>query len=294
LSEAVTATTRATQRTNAAILEDIVDAIIEPKTNQIGTSNIVPAVLAKALSPTKEPEHAVQILNQDMFDFLHNYVGPKFNLLHFDLPYDVKLSGQSGQATHVSQYDGEGDKEKTFDDFLDAIAAAWSRIAASDCHVLFWFPMKHYEKIRLWLIARGLDVDPNCYIWNKSPIGIIRSATNLRNVYEPCFIASGNNRSFVKNSVNLISHIPDKAKSIHPSEKPQQVMQPLLSIFVDAHTRMLDLTCGSGSAIRAAEAVCPQIKSAIGLEADPEFFKIANEALLQARKLAALSRKVGS
>jgi DNA modification methylase len=53
-------------------------------------------------------------------------------------------------------------------------------------------------------------------------------------------------------------------------------------MFVDENTIMLDPTCGSGSAVRAAEALgAPRI---LGIELDPEFTDRANIELAKSRR----------
>ncbi|MGL5001841.1 MAG: ParB/RepB/Spo0J family partition protein, partial [Casimicrobium sp.] len=79
------------------------------------------------------------IEQKDTIAALENYTGPKFNFIHLDLPYGVKLGGQADK-TQASTYDSDS----PFDALLDALARNWHKIAAVDCHVMFWFSMKHY------------------------------------------------------------------------------------------------------------------------------------------------------
>ena len=61
-----------------------------------------------------------------------------------------------------------------------------------------------------------------------------------------------------------------------------------LSMVVDETTTMLDPTCGSGAALRAAEDL--GAKSVLGLELDSNYATTANTRTLQARVL----RQAGS
>jgi predicted RNA methylase len=54
-------------------------------------------------------------------------------------------------------------------------------------------------------------------------------------------------------------------------------------MFVDEGTRLLDPTCGSGAALRAAEDLGAQM--VLGLERDPEHASAAKSALRQFRAL---------
>jgi site-specific DNA-methyltransferase (adenine-specific) len=71
-------------------------------------------------------------------------------------------------------------------------------------------------------------------------------------------------------------------KSDHPTVKPVPVLQHFFQMFVSEHTRMLDPTAGSGTALRAAESL--GAKSVLGLETDKGFCERANWAIRDARR----------
>jgi len=64
----------------------------------------------------------------------------------------------------------------------------------------------------------------------------------------------------------------------HPHEKSEEMLQHFFSMLVGSGTRLLDPTCGSGSAIRAAQSL--GVKHILGLEADPEYAARARMNLL--------------
>jgi predicted RNA methylase len=74
------------------------------------------------------------------------------------------------------------------------------------------------------------------------------------------------------------------------SEKPEPMLRHFFGMLVDENTVMLDPTCGSGSALRAAESV--GAKYVLGIEANSEFAALARTALKQARALRAASAAV--
>jgi DNA modification methylase len=67
------------------------------------------------------------------------------------------------------------------------------------------------------------------------------------------------------------------------SEKPEPMLRHFFGMLVDENTVMLDPTCGSGSALRAAESL--GAKYVLGLESNEEFADRAREALAQFRTL---------
>jgi tRNA1(Val) A37 N6-methylase TrmN6 len=71
------------------------------------------------------------------------------------------------------------------------------------------------------------------------------------------------------------------AKGIHASEKSEPMLRHFFRMFVDEYTELLDPTCGSGAALRAAESM--KAKRCLGLEINSEFADSARTALSQAR-----------
>jgi len=64
------------------------------------------------------------------------------------------------------------------------------------------------------------------------------------------------------------------------------MLRHFFQMFVDNGTRMLDPTCGSGSALRAA--VSAGAENVLGLEMDKEYFDVASKAFetfIRLRKL---------
>lgn len=231
------------------------------------------------------------IQHADVIQWLDSYSGPQFNFIHMDLPYGVKLSSQAGGQTHAETYDGDA----PFEALLDALALHWNKIAAPECHVMFWFSMKHYQKCLDWLTSLGLTVDYNPGIWGKGNVGIIRDHEHFpRNVYEPVFLAYQGNRALVKNTNNLINLTPTtdfREEAIHMSEKPRPVLLHFFQMFVDQFTRVFDPTCGSGSAIRAVAEMAPGA-SGLGLEISEESAKNAANKLNNEVGLRKLSGKL--
>ena len=66
------------------------------------------------------------------------------------------------------------------------------------------------------------------------------------------------------------------------SVKSPEMLQYFFAMFVDQNTRMLDPTCGSGSALRAAEALGAGY--VIGLEKNEEFALSARRSLEASRR----------
>ena len=77
-------------------------------------------------------------------------------------------------------------------------------------------------------------------------------------------------------------------KRFHPSTKPEPMLRHFFQMFVDETTRLLDPTCGGGSALRAAESL--GAKQVLGLEMEMEYFESAKSALRSFRTLRGVSK----
>jgi predicted RNA methylase len=76
-------------------------------------------------------------------------------------------------------------------------------------------------------------------------------------------------------------------KTYHVSTKPEPMLKHFFRMLVDENTRLLDPTCGGGSAIRAAESMNAQ--AVLGLEVDEQICGTARMALRKARTLRGVS-----
>jgi predicted RNA methylase len=68
------------------------------------------------------------------------------------------------------------------------------------------------------------------------------------------------------------------------------MLRHFFRMFVDEYISMLDLTCGSGTSLRAAESLGAQY--VLGLELDPTNRENAVTELNRARTLAAMAEEI--
>ena len=234
-----------------------------------------------------------EIRNSSALDFFRSYSGPRFNLLHCDFPYGVDLRGQANQGSFEG--DGYDGGEDIYWELLAALVEAWPRIMLSSAHLVFWISMKHYERTKEILSeVSGLQLNPTPLVWHKTDNrGILPDARRMpRQIYEAALLGSCGDRFLVKPLANVYGCPTGKAEAIHTNEKPEPMLAHFLGMLVDEHTRGLDPTCGSGSAIRAIERLGAE--SGLGLELNPEFATRAEQSLRSARGLRALHARQAS
>lgn len=230
------------------------------------------------------------IIQGSFLDWASQYSGPKFNLIHCDFPYGVELfSGPQGRGSEAgasaSDLTGYEDSVKTYWGLLNGLCEHFDRIASYSCHLMFWLSADHQivDATRRVFAAKvpSLSFYKFQLIWLKSDnAGISSDASHTpRHVYEACLLASRGDRNLVRVKADAYSAPTDK--KLHPSTKPEPMLRHFMEMLVDESTSLLDPTCGSGAALRAAESLgAPKV---LGLELDPQFVGPARLALKQAR-----------
>lgn len=216
------------------------------------------------------------IFNADFNEWSRTYEGPKFNLLHCDFPYGIGADRfAQGSAGSHGGYD---DSSETYWRLLGSLAQNLDRIAAPSCHIVFWFSLNYYQET-LEFFAKNTDfkIDKFPLIWFKSDGSGILPDPNRgpRRVYETALFGARGDRKIVGAVAN--AYACPIVSGRHMSEKPEPMLRHFFRMLVDAESLVLDPTAGSGSAIRAAKSL--KAKHVVGLELNPEFAKLAAEAI---------------
>jgi ParB/RepB/Spo0J family partition protein len=218
----------------------------------------------------------------DFIKMAADYSGPKFELIHCDFPYDVDYSKYGHSVTSNT----EDYKHTGFVELLDALCNNIDLWASYQSHIVVWFSMEFYQSTVNRLEEAGLFVHKHPLIWLKSDnAGIIPGGPNKkypRRIYETALLCSRGNRPLVRQLSNAYA-CPSVSNPIHPSQKSEPMLKHFMSMLVDETTRVFDPTCGSGSALCAAEAV--GAKSVLGFDIDLNYVKNANTKIRNARLL---------
>lgn len=271
VAKAINVVERQREREENNALADILDTI--------GGSSEAP--------PLEQP--ADPIITQSFLDWAPTYGGAKFNLLHCDFPYGVELQDsdqlQVGGNAHLTYEDSPD----TFWSLCRCLATHRERFLSHSAHVIFWHSMKEelYLPMRRFFQESMPEFTFEDYplVWMKSDNrGIAPDVERRpRRIYETALFGWRGERKLVKLGSN--AYAAPKEASAHPSTKPEPVLRHFLSMVVDHHTRLLDPTCGSGSALRAADSL--GAATVLGLELDPEF---AEDAKARWRRYKSTSR----
>lgn len=232
-------------------------------------AEVVSTILPKA------EERRVPLINENFHEWAAAYTGTPFNFIHCDFPYGVGMH-KSDQGAGAS-YGTYADSPDVYWQLLKTLGDSMSNVVAESAHLMFWFSMDYYTETKSLLSQMGWKVNPFPLIWVKSDnTGILPDASRQpRRIYETAFIASRGDRLLATAVSNAYSH-PGREKSIHMNEKPVPMLRHFFRMFVDTYSRVLDPTCGSGNALKAAQAL--EAPTVLGIEQNEEFFNRAKEA----------------
>jgi ParB family transcriptional regulator, chromosome partitioning protein len=224
------------------------------------------------------------ILTEDFNTWVLGLPSVRFNFIHCDFPYGIKADSfnQGGAAAHG----GYEDTPEAWERLMFSLEILTRDHTAASAHLMFWFAMRKadsrlYEPTCRRLEAIGWNVNPMPLIWMKSDgVGIIPDPERgPRQTYETCLLASRGDRKIVRAVAN--AYAAPTVRDRHMSEKPEPMLRHFFGMLVDENTILLDPTCGSGSALRAAESL--GAKHLLGLEINPDFANIAREELDRSR-----------
>lgn len=237
-----------------------------------------------AASPPPPP-----VLCANFLEWAKTYSGPKFSVIHCDFPYGNYRGGESKGGLTAADGDAFYDNhEEIYWTLLAGLTENLDRIMSYAAHLIFWFNMNFYTETVLKLRQAGLTVHDHPLIWFKTTggggIGVApgTAATYPRRTYDTALLAVRGKRPLAKAGSN--SYVaPTVGNKIHPSQKSESMLRYFLGLVVDETTSVLDPTCGSASALRAAEDL--GAKSVLGLELDPTYAAAANTKMYQARAL---------
>lgn len=216
---------------------------------------------------THSPKVESPILTASFVEWIETYCGPPFNLLNCDFPYGISADKFNQGASDA--YGGYDDSPDIYWELVRTLCVHRDKLLGQSGHVLFWFSMRYYTETYNAL-SQYFKVDPYPLVWFKSDnTGTLPDPTRgPRRVYEVAFLLSHGDRKIISAVANTFA-APVSRLAGHMSEKNEDMLAHFFRMFVDSSTRMLDPTCGSGSALRAAKKL--GAASVLGLEINPDF-----------------------
>lgn len=229
----------------------------------------------KPLEIEEAPRYA-EIITGSFISWAEQVQHHPYNLIHCDFPYGINAGDTRGQSGAKS-FGGYADSADIYFELLGTLLKYQDRFISPSAHMIFWFSMKYYSQTVEMLREGGWRVDDFPLIWHRSDnSGILPDAQRgPRRTYETALFCSRGDRKIVKAVANSVAGVT--TKEFHMSEKPTPILEHFFRMVVDESTLMLDPTCGSGNAVKVAEAM--GANWATGIELNPEYADRARENL---------------
>lgn len=182
--------------------------------------------------------------------------GGIWNFIECDPPYGIDIADQKrrsdGNDDDTERYT-EIDKSK-YSAFLRRLCPLLYELASNSCWMVFWYGPTWHTDVKIQLIAAGWDVDPIPGIWYKGYGQTMSPEVRLARTYEPFFICRKGMPKLAKpGRANVFQFSPVPAgRKYHPTQRPVELTQEILSTFVHPGSKILVPFLGSGSTLRAA------------------------------------------
>lgn len=221
-----------------------------------------------------EQDDLSPIITGDFLEWVADYDGPKFDVLHIDFPYGKGYTGantrKTGKAHVAPRYADDADIHWAL---LEGLLQHQDKIAFPIAHILYWFDMDYYAAIRESFERAGWTaVQPHPLIWAKPYEGVAADPKRRpRHCYETCLLFQRGDRRLARLDQDFFVGRTDE--KLHINQKPVDMLKHFLSLVVDEHSAVLDPTCGSGSALAAARDL--GAARILGLELDASNAEVA-------------------
>lgn len=233
--------------------------------------------------PARAARSAVEaILHQSFLEWAPLYSGRRFNFIHVDFPYGAEEVGPQMRGNEATIYD---DSPEIYISLLNCFCDNLDRFMARAGWVIFWYSerMGQITKETFKYKAPSLTIQHHPLIWLHSDnAGISPDHTRYpRHIYDTALLMSRGSFPLVRMKADAYACPTDRR--LHPSTKPEPMLKFFFEMFIDEHTSLLDPTCGSGSSLRAAEAL--GCKRVLGMDANSEYVETARKELQDRRNM---------
>jgi len=193
------------------------------------------------------------------------------DLVITDPPYGINYkSNFSKYSEHVTKEGLENDDDIAVE-ILDKVCEVLSRKTKADSHLYFFIDWKNYSKFES--IIGNYFTLKTPIIWYKSDAGIGDLQYDWINGTEIIIYCIKGKKPVNKRRVNVIQEGRlSSDKMIHPTQKPESLINAILEVSGNKHDLFCDPFMGSGSHVSAAKKFgC----NYIGIELDKTFFEKA-------------------
>jgi site-specific DNA-methyltransferase (adenine-specific) len=231
---------------------------------------VVSAEIAKRLSEKSastpiERTHADmcnRYMISDVFIGLRDIPDRSIDIVEIDPPYAIDLQNtKKHNNTDIAlsmQYNEI--EQSTYLRFMDTLFKECNRVMSENSWLLCWFAIEPWiEPLHNLLNSNGFKTRRLAGMWYKGDgqLQTIQPGMYLANSYEPFFYAAKGSPSITKQGRSNVFNFKTVApqRKTHPTERPIELIQEILSTFGWEGARVLVPFLGSGNTILAASNI---------------------------------------
>lgn len=217
-------------------------------------------ILDKAASTPMEKQLADlsnRYIVADFFDLAKQLPDNSIDFCEVDPPYAIDIMNIK-KKDGVSQYNEDQYSEVDQQDYLHFIERTVKecyRVMTESSWLVMWFAIEPWiEDMYMILSKAGFATRRLPGLWIKENGQTMNPAFHLANQYEPFFYARKGNANIMKQgrgNVFQYKAVPP-TKKIHPTERPVELIQDVISTFCWEGSRILVPFLGSGNTLLAA------------------------------------------
>lgn len=193
----------------------------------------------------------------DFFDGVAKLPAEHFHLIECDPPYGVDYStndrGVGDRAATTRDYN-EVEAHK-YQEFLDRLIKECYRVLSPTGWMIFWYADDPWgEVVYQALVSNGFIVPRYHPMWYKGSGQTLNPDKRLAGDYASFFYCRKGNAAIAKPGHGLVFECPPLPpnKKVHPTERPVELLQDILTTFATPGSRVLIPFLGSGATMLAA------------------------------------------
>jgi site-specific DNA-methyltransferase (adenine-specific) len=190
----------------------------------------------------------------DFFEMVKQVPDNSIDFVEIDPPYAIDLQALKQNESGGMDHYNEVDKRDYVDFIIKTLQESW-RVMAENGWLIIWFGADPwFEPIYLTLKAVGFKAHRLPAIWVKGTGQSLNPERSLANAYEMFFYArKGDPKLGKAGRANTFMYKPVySGRKIHPTERPIEMMEDIVSTFAPMTGRILVPFAGSGNTILAA------------------------------------------
>ncbi len=212
----------------------------------------------------------IKLIQGDCLEKMKDIENGSVDMILTDPPY-----GMDFQSNYRSEKYGKIKNDKDLS-WLNDWSDECFRVAKNDSAHYVFCSFHNVDKFKLAL-ERNFKIK-NMLIWEKNNTSMGDLKADFAPKYEMIiFIQKGRRLINGKRDPNILK-FNRTGNKLHPTQKPVDLLEYLISKFSDKNETVLDMFAGSGSTGVAAKSLN---RSFIGIELDEGYFKIASDRIKQ-------------